>query len=105
SGTSQVYYHDGDEAFLYKGNPAVWMYGLSFPTTVWQKHPFEDISKGVDTRWLKDHIPAAARYDCDDPGMSIATIHATNTCKKHTVGREWSHVDHLLLLKAMLEEK
>jgi hypothetical protein len=102
SGTSQVYYHGGADnwitgTWLYQGDPKVWLYGLAFPTAVWEKHPFDDISKGVDTRWLKQHIPAEARFDCNDPGMSIATIHPKNTCRKFTVGRNWSRVDFQLL--------
>jgi hypothetical protein len=83
------------------------MYGLAFPVAVWQRHPFEDISKGVDTRWLKGipghRVPgqATARFDCDDPALSIATIHPSNTCKKHTVAREWSRVDCQLLVDKM----
>jgi hypothetical protein len=92
SGTSQVYYRNGAEGFLYSGNPDACMYGLAFPTAIWEKHPFEDVSKGVDTRWLKQNIPAAWRFDCNDPSLSIGTIHQSNTCPKHTVagnGAAW----------------
>ncbi len=105
SGTSQVFYQDGKEAWLYSGDPAVWMYGLAFPIAVWQKHPFEDISKGVDTAWLKKHIPAAARFDCNDSAMSLATIHSSNTCPKHTVGPRWSRVSYYQLMKEIMKEQ
>jgi len=102
SGTSQVYYHDGKSAWLYRGNPDVWMYGLAFRRDVWEKHHFEDISIGVDTKWLKN-IPVEERFDVDDPEMSIATIHSTNTCRKNPVGPQWSKADFPTLQAVMRE--
>ena len=95
SGSSKVYYHvDGTEnAWLYTGDPAIWLYGLAFPVSTWQKFPFEDISRGVDTVWLKKNIPPGHRFDVNDPAMSIATAHPANTCRKHFTGPNWSSVD------------
>lgn len=91
SGTSQVYYRDNFETWLYKGSPAVWLYGLAFRTSFWQEHLFEDISQGVDTKWLKN-IPVGKRFDVNDPALSVATIHSANTCRKNTAGPHWSRV-------------
>ena len=100
SGSSKIIYQDGKEAYLYTGDPAIWLYGLAFPPDVWQAKPFDNISFGVDTDWLK-HIPARLRHDCDDPVLSIATAHSTNTCPKHFAGAPWSRVDYNMVVGLM----
>jgi hypothetical protein len=102
SGTSQIYYQDGKEGFLYSGKPEVWLGGLAFRREVWECTPFEDVSAGVDNHWLRKNISAATRYDVADPALFIATIHANNTCRKHTAG--WRKVDIRMLQEMMNRE-
>jgi hypothetical protein len=53
SGTSKIFYHDivKDEGWLYAGTPRIWLGGLAWRRSLWEKQKFRDITVGVDTRW------------------------------------------------------
>jgi Glycosyl transferase family 2 len=52
TGTSQVYYEDGKQGYLYKGDGR-WLYGMAFKRSLWERLKFEDVSIGCDTRWQR----------------------------------------------------
>lgn len=94
TGTSKIFYHDirTDEAFLYSGNPLLWLGGLAFKRSLWEKMPFEDITQGPDTRWQNALRATHRFFDIADPTLFIASIHNSNACKKHTRGEYWKSV-------------
>jgi glycosyltransferase involved in cell wall biosynthesis len=93
SGTSQIYYQDGKEAWLYKGD-GTWLGGMAFKRSLWERLKFEDLSIGCDTRWQKSLMGTAKFYDLEDPTLFIALIHAGNTSKKVVSGPNWKQVDY-----------
>lgn len=97
TGTSKIYYHNGQQGFLYSGNPQQWLGSIAFKRCLWERREFEDHSKGVDNRWQRMVKPVI--YDVDDPALFIATIHPGNTCRKNTAG--WKKVDYQMLVNIM----
>jgi hypothetical protein len=99
SGTSQIFYVDerNRAAFLYKGNGS-WLGGLAFRRSAWEQVKFEDISQGPDNHWQREirklYWNTPCYVDLADPALFIATIHATNTCPKHTYGSNWTKVNY-----------
>jgi hypothetical protein len=61
---------------------------LTFAVEAWKAHRFEDLGAGCDTRWQKQFAPQA-RLDLQNESLMLCSIHASNTSKKYTVGREW----------------
>lgn len=96
TGTSTIYYIDerDKQAYLYKHKPAtpnlLWLGGMAFTRTLWQRQPFEDWTKGVDTRWQRSLKPKS--FDLADPTLFICNIHATNASPKSGAG--WPKVDY-----------
>lgn len=81
SGSGSLYFWDtvNDRwwSFRYQGTRA-WVGGatLMYPRAVWQRHPFEDISVGVDFHFILglDRIVDVAR-----PELCVVRVHRTNT--------------------------
>jgi hypothetical protein len=93
SGTSKIFYHNiiTDEGWLYSGTPRIWLGGLAFARSVWEKQKFRDITVGVDTRWqqLAQAEHKAKFFDVADPALFIASMHPGNSCPKHTTTCSW----------------
>jgi hypothetical protein len=90
TGTSQIVFRDtrNNEVWRYTGKSEMWIGGLTFAVGAWKSHRFEDLGAGVDTKWQKQFAPQA-RLDLQDDTLMLCSIHANNTSKKYTVGREW----------------
>jgi len=90
TGTSQIVFQDArnKEVWKYRGNSALWIGGLAFAVEAWKAHRFENIGAGCDTKWQKQ-FSEQARLDLQDESLMLCSIHASNTSKKYTVGREW----------------
>ena len=99
TGTSQIYYIDQrtKQGFLYKGNPKttrqLWLGGMAFTRALWKRQPFEDWTKGVDTRWQRSLKPKS--LDLADPALFICNIHGSNASPKNTGG--WQKADYQML--------
>jgi hypothetical protein len=52
SGTSTIFYHNiiTDEGWLYTGTPRIWLGGIAFTRSLWEKLKFMDRTVGVDIR-------------------------------------------------------
>jgi glycosyltransferase involved in cell wall biosynthesis len=92
-GSSTLYFYapGTNSAFRYHCNgpgAAPWMGALAYPKRTWQSRPFETVQIAEDVKFLA-RIPPAARIDLDDPALSVATIHDTNTSPKQTTGSFW----------------
>lgn len=90
TGTSVIVFRRDStgEIFRYRGLSSMWIGGLAFPVSSWQKHKFTDITAGTDTIWQKN-FPLETRLDLKDESLMLCTIHPRNSSAKHTVGREW----------------
>lgn len=93
TGTSILVYQDvsNGEVWQYRGLNSTWIGGLAFRVDAWKAHHFEDISAGTDTNWQRKFAPDT-KLDLLDGSLMLCGIHAANTCRKHTVGREWSRL-------------
>ena len=91
TGTSRIVYRDETgRAFRYSGNGS-WIGAIAFRRTAWERVKFEDVSPGVDYRWLKNFKPEE-KFDLKDDSLFLATIHSQNTCPKQPSGREWKEL-------------
>lgn len=93
SGTTTMYYvnKDREQAFryAYRGPGRAWMAALMFTKQTWERVRFEAIQVGEDVRFI-GRIPVAARFDLNDPALTIGTIHAGNTSPKVTSSPYWT---------------
>jgi glycosyltransferase involved in cell wall biosynthesis len=87
--------------YRYHGRPR-WLAGGTFcyRKSVWQRHPFANVSAGEDTRFVREapfrKVLALTRDD-----FYVARIHARNTCRKQTGAPSWfavprEHVERLI---------
>jgi glycosyltransferase involved in cell wall biosynthesis len=97
TGTSQIYYQDGKQAYLYHGDKN-WLGGLAFRRSVWNQVQFDDVSVGCDTRWQRAvrelYWDKLCFLDIADSALFVATIHAGNTSPKRTHGPNWTKIDY-----------
>jgi len=91
TGTSTILYRQPStqRSWIYTGD-GNWLGGMAFRRSLWERMPFLDTSSGVDTLWQR--AVKAKSFDLRDPNLIVGTIHATNTCPKHTTGRQWKEV-------------
>ncbi len=93
SGTTTMYYvdcdHDRAFRYSYGGSGRAWLGALLYAKSAWERNRFESIQIGEDVRFV-GRIPVADRLDLNDPGLTIGTIHPSNTSPKKTSGAYWS---------------
>ena len=93
SGTSKIFYPNiiTDEGWLYSGTPRIWLGGLAFTRSLWEKQKFRDITVGVDAHWqqLAQAEHKAKFFDVADPALFIASMHPGNSCPKNTTTCSW----------------
>lgn len=93
TGTSKIYYHDvgKDIGWLYSGNARVWLGGMAFRRTLWDKYHFQDITQGVDTFW-QQYVQKefkAKWFDINDPALFIAAMWSGNACPKNILAQTY----------------
>jgi hypothetical protein len=90
SGTSKIFYHDiaKDEGWLYSNHWYIWMGGMAWQRSCWDRLKFMDRTVGVDTRWQHAlrgmYPPEKFAFDVADPALFIASMHSGNSCPKNT---------------------
>ena len=95
SGTSRVYYREtgGGKAFLYQydGGARPWVAGntLAYRRNFWQRNRFPDVQVAEDSRFIWNSARASV-HDLKDPGLCVASVHASNACPKSTSSAYWS---------------
>jgi glycosyltransferase involved in cell wall biosynthesis len=95
TGTSVLTYRNqSGEIWQYRGLTSAWIGGLAFSVKAWKRYQFPDISAGTDTNWQRK-FASDTRLDLRDGSLLLCNIHSTNTCRKTTVGREWSRLSEL----------
>jgi hypothetical protein len=93
TGTSQIIYReepDTGKSIRFQGDGR-WIGGLAFRRSAWDMFKFEDVSKSVDTKWLKN-FKKEEKLDLEDDSLFIGTLHAGNTCKKNTNLPCWKEI-------------
>lgn len=79
--------------YTYPGGGKPWVAGgtLCYRRSFWERHPFQDITIGEDTRfvWSSSEANIVA---LSEPNFYVALIHARNTAAKHTTSRRWQAV-------------
>jgi len=94
-GTSILYYYDRSReqawCYQYSGGPTTWVAGntLAYRRETWQRNPFPDVQVGEDAQFVW-RIPPSRVADLKDPGLCIASVHASNVSPKDTGGVFWS---------------
>lgn len=46
TGTSKIYYHNGQQGFLYSGNPQQWLGGIAFKRCLWERRELRGSQQG-----------------------------------------------------------
>jgi hypothetical protein len=97
SGTSKIFYHDvvKDEGWLYSNHWYIWMGGMAWRRSCWDRLKFMDRTVGVDTRYQHAlrgmYPPEKFAFDVADPALFIASMHPGNSCPKNTAhSLSWS---------------
>jgi len=94
-GTSILYYYDRSReqawCYQYSGGPTSWVAGntLAYRREVWRRNPFPDVQVGEDAQFVW-RCPPSRVVDLKDPGLCIASVHASNVSPKDTSGVFWS---------------
>lgn len=85
TGTSRLYYYiwGTQQGFRYQNwTITPWLAAFAMRKSVWDKHKFEPLPCGADTRMMKN-IPQERWKDLNDLGLLVATIHPTNASSKN----------------------
>jgi O-antigen biosynthesis protein len=94
-GTSILYYYDRSReqawCYQYAGGPTAWVAGntLAYRREAWRRNPFADVQVGEDAQFVW-RCPPSRVVDLKDPGLCIASVHASNISPKDTGGVFWS---------------
>jgi ADP-heptose:LPS heptosyltransferase/glycosyltransferase involved in cell wall biosynthesis len=76
--------------YVHPRNSSRWVFGatLCYRRSFWEGHPFPDVQRGEDTRFV--HAAQRARLGVlEDNRFFVSLIHASNTCPKHTNDPRW----------------
>lgn len=110
SGSSRVYYHDPSRQlaweYVYKNGNSKWVAGntLAYQASLWNRHQFQDIQIGEDSRFVWN-ISSDKINDIADPAICIATVHDANTSRKETNNSFWHPQPFDQVLALIGEEK
>jgi hypothetical protein len=96
-GINKLYYFDliRRKSFLYSypDHLKVWLSGssLCFTKEINKKHPFEDITVGVDGKFIWS-LPSDCLHVLEDPTFSVHLIHQQNVSPKKTETQWWKPI-------------
>ncbi len=94
-GLDRLVFYNGERAWLFQTVRKPWLAGGTFvyERSLWQEHPFTEVSNGedvafLDAAWLAG-VPIAT---VDDPSLYVAVLHGENTTTRE-VDSQWSRFD------------
>lgn len=66
---------------------------LAYRRSWWERHPFQDIAKAEDSRFINEAVRRGTYAGTMDFGLMVARSHKANTDKRYYVGSEWTRAD------------